>query len=177
MKIKIQFENKVTYLEVPDEDCTVMIDADYQDRLLTAEDKDTVVRRPIQEIMDERFNRPDYNNWRKFDRHRGEPKKKFRKDDENEDALDIMDTFGENTDEDDRNRLLEYSDICDRLRSSLKPKQAELLIAIYLDDIKVSEYAKLKGVTVSAISHQLETAKKNLKKIFPESSTFKSSRG
>ena len=177
MKIKIQFENKVTYLEVPDQDCTVMIDADYQDRLLTAEDKDTVVRRPIQEIMDERFNRPDYNNWHKFDRHRGEPKKKFRKDDENEDITDTMDTLGENPDEDDRNRRLEYNDICDRLRSSLKPKQAELLIAIYLDEVPVTEYAKLKGVTVSAISHQLETAKKNFKKVFPESSTFRSSRG
>lgn len=177
MKIKIQYENKITYLEVPDQDCTVMIDADYQDRLLTAEDKDAIVRRPMQEIMDERFNRPDYNNWHTFDRHRGEPKKKLRKDDENEDITDTMDTLGENTDEDDRNRRLEYNDICDRLRSSLKPKQAELLIAIYLDEVPVTEYARLKGVTVSAISHQLETAKKNFKKIFPESSTFRSSRG
>lgn len=177
MKIKIQFENKVTYLEVPDEDCTVMIDADYQDRLLNANDKDAISRRSIQEIMDERFNRSDYNNWHKFDRHRGEPKKKFRKDDEIEDAMDIMDTLGENADEDDRNQIYEYNDICDRLRSNLKQKQAELLIAIYLDEVPVREYAKLKGVSVSAISHQLETAKKNFKKIFPESSTFRSSRG
>ena len=31
MKIKILYDNKPTYLEVADEDCTVLIDADYED--------------------------------------------------------------------------------------------------------------------------------------------------
>lgn len=33
MKIRIQHDNKSIYLEVSDEDCTVMIDADYEDCL------------------------------------------------------------------------------------------------------------------------------------------------
>ena len=33
MKIRIQHENKSIYLEVPDEDFTLMIEADYEDRL------------------------------------------------------------------------------------------------------------------------------------------------
>ena len=69
MKIRIMYDNKSTYLEVPDEDCTVMIDMDYEDRLFCAEDKETVTRRSPQEIMDERFNKPEYNNWHKLDRH------------------------------------------------------------------------------------------------------------
>lgn len=72
MKIRILYDNKPTYLEVPDEDCTVMIDADYEERLSFDEDKETVTRRSVQEIMDERFNKPEYNNWHKFDRHYSE---------------------------------------------------------------------------------------------------------
>jgi len=42
MKIRIQHENKSIYLEVPDEDFTLMIETDYEDRLSSAEDKETV---------------------------------------------------------------------------------------------------------------------------------------
>lgn len=96
MRIRILYDNKPTYLEVPDKDCTVMIDSDYEERLSSAEDKEAVARRSVQEIMEERFNKPEYNNWHKFNRHYGEPKKKFRKDDEAEDKSDVMDSFSDN---------------------------------------------------------------------------------
>jgi DNA-directed RNA polymerase specialized sigma subunit len=177
MKIRIMYDNKPTYLEVPDEDCTVMIDMDYEDRLSCAEDKETVTRRSPQEIMDERFNKPEYNNWHKFDRHRGMPKKPFRKDDESEDATDHMDYFPDNTDEVIREKQVEYEYLCEIIRKTLKEKQAELLIAIFLDGVSVTEYAEREGVSKSAISHRLDTAKKNFKKVFPESSTFPSCHG
>ena len=177
MKIKILCDNKPTYLEVPDEDCTIMIDVDYKDRLSTAEDKESISRRSVQEIMDERFNRPEYNNWHKFDRHRGQPKKRFCKDGDQQEEGDAMDLFPDNSDE--KNHALREEDeyIRDMIRKTLKPKHAELLIAIYLDDITVTEYANREGVTVGAISHQLNTAKKNFKKVFPKSSTFPSFHG
>ncbi|KZR58100.1 flagellar biosynthesis protein FliA [Bacillus badius] len=177
MKIRIQHENKSIYLEVPDEDFTLMIDADYEDRLSSVEDKETVTRRSPQEIMDERFNKPEYNNWHKFDRHRGMPKKPFRKDDESEDATDHMDYFPDNTDEVTRENQEEYEYLCEIIRKTLKEKQAELLIAIFLDGVSVTEYAEREGVSKSAISHRLDTAKKNFKKVFPESSTFPSCHG
>ncbi len=177
MKIRILYDNKPTYLEVPDEDCTIMIDADYEDRLSSAEDKETVARRSVQAIIDEQFNKPEYNNWHKFDRYRGMPKKKFRKDDETEDETDHMDYFPDNSDEDARNRKADYEYIRDIIRKTLKPKQAELLISIYLDEISLTDYAKREGVSVSAISHRMETAIKNFKKVFPKSSTFPSSQG
>ena len=62
------------------------------------------------------------------------------------------------------------------VRLSSKNKQ-KLFIAIYLDGISVTEYAEREGVSKSAISHRLDTAKKNLKKVFPESSTFPSCHG
>ena len=177
MKIRILYDNKPTYLEVPDEDFTLMIDADYEDRLSSAEDKETVTRRSAQEIIDERFNKPEYNNWHKFDRHRGMPKKPFRKDDEAEDEADHMDYFSDNSDEVAREKKEEYEHICEIIRKALKEKQAELLIAIVLDGVSVTEYAEREGVSVSAISHRLDTAKKNFKKIYPKSSTFPSCHG
>ena len=177
MKIRILYDNKPTYLEVPDEDCNVMIDADYEDRLSSAKDNETVTRRSAQEIIEERFNRPEYNNWHKFDRHYGIPKKPFRKDDQAEDETDHMDYFPDNSDEEDREKQAEYECVCDIIRKTLKPKQAEMLISIVLDGVSVTEYAKREGVTVGAISHRMETAMKNFKKVFPKSSTFPSSQG
>lgn len=48
--------------------------------------------------------------------------------------------------------------------SKLKPKQRDLIIAIYFQHISVNEYAEKEGVDHSAISHRLQTAKNNLKK-------------
>lgn len=177
MKIKIMYENKPTYLEVTDEDCTLMISIDYEDRLSSSEDKDEVKPRSMQEIMDERFNKPDYNNWHKFDRHRGMPKKQFRKVDEPEAESDGMENIADTSYEKTRQQQDEYECLCEVIRKTLKPKQAELIIAVILDGVSVTDYAAQEGVSVSAISHRLETAKKNFKKVFPKSSTFISSQG
>ena len=58
MKITVYYEdNRVrTTIEVPDEDCEIWVESDYQRRLAAAEDGETVYRRTPQEIMDEDFN-------------------------------------------------------------------------------------------------------------------------
>lgn len=48
--------------------------------------------------------------------------------------------------------------------SKLKPKQRDLINAIYFEGISVNDYAVQEGVDHSAISHRLQTAKNNLKK-------------
>ena len=47
----------------------------------------------------------------------------------------------------------------------LKPKQRELITAIYFDEVSVNAYAKREGVDHSAISHRLHTAYTALKKL------------
>lgn len=47
----------------------------------------------------------------------------------------------------------------------LKPKQRELINAIYYNSVSVTDYAKKEGVDHSAISHRLRTAYKALKKL------------
>lgn len=57
MKITVYYEDKThaTTLEVPDADCEIWVETDYQQRLAAAEDKSTVTRRSPQEIMDEEW--------------------------------------------------------------------------------------------------------------------------
>lgn len=47
----------------------------------------------------------------------------------------------------------------------LKPKQRELINAIYFNGVSVNDFAKREGVDHSAISHRLHTAYKALKKL------------
>ena len=64
MKITVYYEDKnnPTILDVPDVDCEIWIEEDYQRRLSAVEDKSTVTRRTAQEIMDEDFNKPTFNS-------------------------------------------------------------------------------------------------------------------
>lgn len=172
MKLKIRYEQKYEIVEVNSEEMWVSLSLEGGEDL-TQEEKETL----IQDTFEDRFNKPEYNNWHKFDRHRGMPKKPFRKDDEAEDKIDHMDYFPDNSDEEAREKQAEYEYICGIIRKNLKEKQAELLIAIVMDGISVTEYARREGVTVGAISHRMETAMKNFKKVFPKSSTFPSSKG
>ena len=64
MKITVYYEDNRdrTTIEVPDEDCEIWVENDYQQRLAAAEDKASVTRRTPQQIMDEECNKPTYNN-------------------------------------------------------------------------------------------------------------------
>jgi len=60
MKIKVKYENYnenkdpiTVEIDVPDDECTVMVELDYQRRLSAAEDEEIVERRDAQTIMDE----------------------------------------------------------------------------------------------------------------------------
>ena len=52
-----------------------------------------------------------------------------------------------------REKQAEYEYICEIIRKTLKEKQAELLIAIVLDGVSVTEYAEREGVTVEVPFH------------------------
>lgn len=64
MKIYLYYKdkNKKTYLDVPEDECTVMIQTDYEKRLHEAEDGEEVMPRTVQEILDEEINKPTFNN-------------------------------------------------------------------------------------------------------------------
>lgn len=174
MRFSVRYEEKIQTIELNDEETEQMwVSLSLVGEGLSKSNKECL----IQDAFNDKYNKPEYNNWHKFDRHRGMPKKPFRKDGESEDATDHMDYFSDNTDEETREKKEEYEYCCEIIRSILKPKHSEPFIAVYLDGMTMTEYAEREGVSKSAISHRLNTAKKNLKKVFPESSTFPSCHG
>ncbi|KXI97539.1 MULTISPECIES: RNA polymerase sigma factor [Bacillaceae] len=174
MRFSVRYEEKIQTIELNDEETEQMwVSLSLVGEGLSKSNKE----RLIQDAFNDKYNKPDYNNWHKFDRHRGMPKKPFRKDDESEDATDHMDYLPDNSHEVARNKKEDYEYYCEIIRSILKPKHSEPFIAVYLDGMTMTEYAEREGVSKSAISHRLATAKKKLKKVFPESSTFPSCHG
>lgn len=59
MKIRVRYDNQLTDIDVPEEDFTLMIQTDYDQRRAVADDPSTIRPRSPQEIIEERFNRPD----------------------------------------------------------------------------------------------------------------------
>lgn len=183
MKIKIRYNNEFQKLEVDREEMWVSLSLGSTEGLTNSE-----MEKRIQDKFDEMFNRPEYNNWHRHDRHTdplGTPKrmdgKKGRidhKDGEFEmPSENRMDLFPNCTEEERRDEQYEYEAVCSLIRKHLKPDQAELLIEVHINKVPKQEYAARLGISPSAVSHRLETAEKNFKKIFPTSSSFRLSRG
>ncbi|HBE9571823.1 TPA: sigma-70 family RNA polymerase sigma factor [Clostridioides difficile] len=160
MKLKIRYEEKYETVEVSSEEMWVSLSLEGGEDL-TQKEKETL----IQGKFEEKFNKPEYSNWHKFDRHRGNLKKQFRKDDEVAVDNDGMDTVADNSQEEKLNRQYEYEDLCQKLRDVLKPEFAEVIIAVCLEDKTPEEYAAEIGEKRDTIYKRLQKAKKKYKEI------------
>ncbi len=160
MKLKVVYENMEQHLEINDEEMmqlTVSLGINESD--VTDEEKE----RMVQEAFDAQFNRPDYNNWHKMDRHWGNPDTRGDTDEKDyNNGLGINDGYDQFAEEEKR---WEEEEVREKVRTMLSPLQADAVIAVYLDGISITAYAAAQGVTKSAISQRLETAKKKLKNI------------
>lgn len=159
MKISVIYDNRRQILEVETSELIGWLNIDVEPNL-----SDEVLQKIVQEKIDKEFNRPEYNNWHKFDRHRGMPKRAYRRDDEEEDETDVMDTFGDSTQESERNNRYEYDALCQLIHNSLKLSYADVLIAICLDSKTPEEYAAEIGETRDAVYKRLQRAKKKFAK-------------
>lgn len=125
----------------------------------------------LQEAIDIEFNHPEYNIWHKEDRHRGYSKAKP---DENgiypEEPLmnELRDPSIYIKDQLDREQRWEYEACCQWFRDNFKPAQADMLIAIILDDCSIDEYARRIGDNPNNVSHRFVRAKKKMKKVYEE---------
>lgn len=144
MKITVYYEDnrKRTTIEVPDEDCEIWVETDYQRRLAAAEDKSSVMRRTAQQIMDEECNRPTYNVQHKETRRHV--------------SLEALDPMGDTLigmedvelDED------EYAELYKAMQS-LAPQQRELLRKVFWEMVKEADIARADGVHRSAVSMRM----------------------
>lgn len=161
MKLKIRYENVYQELEITTED---------MDKLWISFDLDgeEMTEERIQEEVEKRFNRPDYNNYHKHTRHWGMPKKAYRKDDEDADETDGLDQIPDDSFEEAIRLKEEYEDVVMRLESALpdKPEWVAILKAIDLDGMNIREYAKLAGESENNITQKRKRALNKLKKVW-----------
>ena len=121
----------------------------------------------IQDAWDEGFNKPEYNNLHKFERHRGLSSKRSSEEDDDVILEPQMDEVKDPTifckEEMERNDNWEYDEVCRKIRRILKQSTAEMVIAIALDGMSVREYANLTGDIANNVSHRYRRAIKKLK--------------
>lgn len=175
MKLKICYENEYQTLELDSratEQLCITLSIENAAEL-TVTDKEAA----IQKAFDEQFNRPDYNNWHKHDRHWGYSKSSssdeddVKADDNPEPLMDeVVDDRIFRCDEINRAVAEDYEIWCDRIRAAMKPDYAEMIIAVHLDGMKPGEYAATIGENPNTLNHRLQRAEKKFREIFPKTS-------
>lgn len=169
MKLKIRYENEYQTVELDEKSTKEMwVSLGFEDEETEQEQKE----RRIQEAFDEQFNRPEYNNWHKFDRHRGYSKAQPGKD-SIEDGIDssepLMDKVADDRifrkDEIERKKKEDYEAACRWVCKILAKKLewADAFIAVYLNDESIRDYAARIGADENSITHKLKRAKKKLR--------------
>lgn len=157
MRIKMRYEDAYQTLEVETQEVEKWLNVS-----ISEDENEEDYEKRIQKEIEVRYNRPEYNNWHKFDRHRGNLKKQFRKDDEDADESDGLDTVGDYSQEEERDRQYEYEALCQEIRDVLKTEYAEVIIAVCLDDMTPEEYAAITGEKRDTIYKRLQRAKKKI---------------
>lgn len=175
MKIKVLYENNIkkgyanyTKIEVPDDDYTVLINIDYEQRLSEAKpEKRHEVQKfnTMQEVFDE-MNKKEYNAQRRFYRNKGELKTPFKKEEMFEAEINPMEYIPDNSQEEERATNYEYEDLCQKIRQALKSEYAEAIIAVILDEKTPEEYAAEINIGTQAMYKRLQRAKKKCKEVF-----------
>ncbi|WP_105325880.1 RNA polymerase sigma factor [Acidaminococcus provencensis] len=199
MKITVKYygldESKApltTAVEVTEEECQIMVERDYELRKQAAPEGEPVTRRSAQEIMNEDFNKPLYNDWHREHRRRSEfPDYQGRDEEENnlmnpiEDASDtcgcavagsgckrngkaMPDMSLVSRDEVERDREASDEETQQTIRIALakKPEWAEAVIAVYIDGESIRAYAARTGANENNITQKLKRAKKKLQEFF-----------
>ena len=172
MNLKIQYEDKyqdITLNNKDFEDTWISVDlAIVKDEDLKPEVKEEISLKGKESLpMAERevllqkawkviFNRPDYNNWHKLERH-----KDYNTDVSGEYVMSSSYNPYEEMETEEN-----YNEICRQIRECLKPEWAELFIAVHIDGETIRDYAASIGESENNLTKKLERAEKKLKKIF-----------
>jgi hypothetical protein len=169
MELRVRYDNKIQTLEL-DEKATKQMFVTLgieEDENVTKEENE----KRIQEAFDEQYNKPEYNNWHQFDRHRGystaKPDDGEEDADPNEPRMDeVFDKRIFNKDELEREAKYENDAVCDGIRKSLvkKPEWADAFIAVRINGEPVHDYAKRIGTDENSVSQKLKRAAKKLGK-------------
>lgn len=170
MRLSVRYDNKFKIIELNEKETEEMwISLSLEGDELPNSDKE----RLIQDAFNEIFNKPEYNNWHKFDRH-----KKYSIAKPNADGLEcdtseplikeVADDRVFRKDELERAYQNEYEDVCQWIRTVLGKKQdwADMFIAVRIDGVPIKEYAQICGESENNITQKLKRVEKKLQVFF-----------
>jgi len=165
MKVMMKYDQgikkeEIITLEIPEKQLAKMIEMDYQQRLATAFSDEIILKRTALEIIEE-WNKQEYNAWRRHHRYIEPHVMLFEK--------EGPEAFVDHLWEKEHQRQDDYDEVCQKIRQALKPDQAEMIIAIYIDGLSVKAYAHKIGDRPNNVSQRLKRIKISLKKILSES--------
>lgn len=176
MKLKIRYENEFQTIELDAKATeqmwvTLSIEADED---MTQSEKEQL----IQDEWDKQYNRPEYNVYHRETRHIDPTPKRKKMNgragyicaEDDDKSFDIMDYLNTYDPAEDYEKDFEYEYCCKQIRAAVKPKQADMLIAIILDGMTVAEYAEKIEDEPNNVSHRYRRALNNLKKSFEKTS-------
>lgn len=156
MKITVYYEDKThpVTLDVPDADCEIWVETDYQQRLAAATDKSTVTRRSPQEIMDEECNKPTFNSHQRETRRHCSLEQVDLDECYLSGAEDIQtDLFNE-----------DYKDLLLAI-TKLRPQQQELIRKVFWENMRQIDIARSEGATETSISWRMARIYSRIKKL------------
>ena len=163
MKITVYYEDnreRMT-IEVPDADCEIWVETDYQQRLMAAEDKAAVTRRTPQEIMDEECNKPTYNSHHRNTRRHV-----------SFDALDPQGDTVPGAADIDLGLPPDCFDDLYRAIDMLSEKQRTTLRKVFFEGLKQVDIARAEGVSEAAVTERMKAAINKLRKILEKKNDF-----
>ena len=169
MKLKVRYDERnqtIVLDEKAMEDMWICLGLE-NDEEMSLEEKEQL----IQERFNEKFNRPEYNNLHKFERHKGDCGSMYFE--ENNNFNYIGPQINEVRDKDvffkeelDRERRWEDDEIIERIYEIFPSETAEMIITIAIEGYSVREYASHIDDTPNNVSHRYRRALRKLKKLF-----------
>ena len=157
MEIYVYYEdkNEKTYFDVPEDECTIMIQTDYERRLREAENGEEVMPRSVQEIIDDEINKPTFNNNQTETRRHTHIEDVDPEDRHFDDGTDILSDYIKREGFEELYTALEQ----------LEPQQRELVNKVFWEEMKQTEIAKEEGISNMAITNRFKKIYAKLKKI------------
>ena len=156
MEIYVYYEDKndKTYFDVPEDECTIMIQTDYESRIREADEGEEVMPRSVQEIIDDEINKPTFNNNQTETRRHTHIENVDPEDRHFDDGTDILSDYIKREGFEELYAALEQ----------LEPQQRELVNKVFWEEMKQTEIAKAEGVKKASIESRLYTIYKKIAK-------------
>lgn len=174
MKLFARIEGHNVCFEVSEKECIEMVKRDYETRLREAEDREAVHPRTAQEIINDVY-KDEYNNDRKHASHKAmyvAPKKDPNEEDLETDGVELLED--EKVIRDFRRMETEESTAAleRMMKELLTKKEADVLIAVFLEDISLKEYVAREGRLYNSCQKVFKRAKNKLLKNLSEKRPF-----